>query len=119
MVAIYTVIKPEAAIVLNVSFFGSFFVISFGVFLLIFILSFSSWGRKVLSKMPWEVEYRRREKETKELKRRLGKVETRLDGVERRLGNIETILNNLVGGRKNGKKQPTTKTKAKETKSKA
>lgn len=104
---------------INISFWGSFFVVSLGVFLFIFIFSLLPWGREILYKMPWEVEYRRREKEAKELKRGLGKVETRLDSVETRLGNIETNISNLIGDKKNGKKQSNTTAKAKETKGKA
>ena len=118
LVVIYSIIKPEAATVINISFWGSFFVVSFGVFLFIFIFSLPSWGRKILCKMPWEVEYRRRDKEAKELKRRLGKVETRLDGIEARLSSIEMNLGNLVGDKKNGRGQSNTKTKTKETKGK-
>ena len=75
LVVIYSIIKPEAASVINISFWGGFFIISFGVFLFIFLLSFSSWGRKILYKMPWEVGYRRRDNEIKELKRRVGNIE--------------------------------------------
>lgn len=107
MVVIYSIIKPEAAIVLNVSFWGSFFVVSFGVFIFIFIFSLTSWGRTILNKMPWEAEYRKQEKAKRQLERRLRSVETRLD-------NIDTALRNLIGGNYYGKKQPNTKTKSKE-----
>jgi hypothetical protein len=98
LVTIYTIFKPEASTMLNVSFWGSFFVIWFGVFLFLFIFSLTSWGRKVINKMPWEMEYGKRDARINKL------IEDRVNKMEKKIiEKLESKLSDIVEAKPKGK----------------
>jgi hypothetical protein len=108
-----TVFLPDLSRVLATSLWGGGLVVLTGLVAIIFLLSLTKWGRKVISTFPWEIEADRKEKTNRKsinVAKILGRFNKRLKAIEDHLA--------IKGSDNYGKIQSTTETRAKETKSK-